>query len=87
MVAFARKNATKKGLYPPNVSFVKASLVDRLPIESESVDCILSNCVINLLPWEGKVHIFNEMHRILKKGGRVVLDDVGCIQIAVSQLA
>ena len=76
MIALARKNAAKNGLKPPHVSFVKASLIEPLPIESESVDCILSNCVINLLPLEGKIHIFKEMHRVLKKGGRVVLDDV-----------
>lgn len=76
MIALARKNAGKEGLKPPQVSFVQASLVEPLPIESESVDCILSNCVINLLPSEEKGKLFKEMHRILKKGGRVVLDDV-----------
>src|SRR5258705_233440 len=79
MIALARNNAAKKGLKPPHVSFVQASLVEPLPIESESVDCILSNCVINLLPLEGKAKIFKEMHRILNKGGRVVLDDVNIV--------
>jgi len=76
MIALARKNAATKGLKPPQVAFVQAFLTEPLPIESNSVDCILSNCVINLLPFEGKASLLKEVHRILKPGGRVVLDDV-----------
>ncbi|KAJ6555236.1 S-adenosyl-L-methionine-dependent methyltransferase [Mycena sp. CBHHK59/15] len=76
MVKRARENAKKRGLFPPQVSFIECSLTERLPIESNSVDCVLSNCVINLLPQSGKNDIFKEIHRILKPGGRVVLDDI-----------
>jgi len=76
MIARARSNAAAKGLKPPQVAFVKAPLTERLPIESNSVDCILSNCVVNLLPPEGKASLLKEVTRILKPGGRVVLDDV-----------
>ena len=76
MIARARSNATAKGLKPPQVAFVKALLTEPLPIESNSVDCILSNCVVNLLPPEGKASLLKEVTRILKPGGRVVLDDV-----------
>lgn len=76
MINLARKNAAKKGLKPPNVAFVHAVLTEPLPIESNSVDCILSNCVVNLLPFEGKASLLKEIYRILKPGGRVVLDDV-----------
>jgi len=76
MIACARSNAAAKGLKPPQVAFVKALLTERLPIESNSVDCILSNCVVNLLPPEGKASLLKEVTRILKPGGRVVLDDV-----------
>lgn len=76
MINLARKNATKKGLKPPHVAFVKASLVEALPIESDSVDCVLSNCVVNLLQFQGKAHVLREVNRILKLGGRVVLGDV-----------
>ena len=76
MISLARKNAAKKGLNPPQVAFVEALLTEPLPIESNSVDCVLSNCVINLLPMEGKASLLKEVHRILKPGGRVVLDDV-----------
>ncbi|KAJ7260447.1 S-adenosyl-L-methionine-dependent methyltransferase [Mycena haematopus] len=60
----------------PHVSFVQCSLTDTLPIQSNSIDCILSNCVINLLPPSGKSPIFKEIYRVLKPGGRVVLDDI-----------
>lgn len=76
MISLARNNAVKKGLNPPHVAFVESLLTEALPIESNSVDCVLSNCVINLLPMEGKASLLKEVHRILKPGGRVVLDDV-----------
>lgn len=76
MIALARKNAALKGFKPPQVAFVQTSLTESLPIESNSVDCILSNCVVNLLPMEGKANLLKEVYRILKSGGRVVIDDV-----------
>ncbi|KJA16548.1 hypothetical protein HYPSUDRAFT_171339 [Hypholoma sublateritium FD-334 SS-4] len=76
MINLARANATKKGLKPPHVAFIKAQLTETLPIESNSVDCILSNCVVNLLPLDGKAALLKEINRILKPGGRIVLDDI-----------
>jgi len=76
MIALARKNAAEKGLKTPQVKFAKAFLTEPLPIESNSVDCVLSNCVINLLPPEGQRLLLKEVNRILKPGGRVVLDEV-----------
>lgn len=76
MINRARLNAQKKSLRPPQVSFVQASLTEPLPIASDSIDCILSNCVVNLLPLSGKAALLKEVYRVLKPGGRVVLDDV-----------
>ncbi|KAG6824624.1 hypothetical protein H0H92_006313 [Tricholoma furcatifolium] len=76
MVDLARRNAKEKGLQPPQASFIHASLSEPLPISSDSVDCVLSNCVINLLPSGGKENILKEVHRVLKPGGRVILDDI-----------
>ena len=76
MISLARKNAAKKGLNPSQVAFVEALLTEPLPIESNSADCVCSNCVINLLPIEGKASLLKEVNRILKPGGRIVFYDV-----------
>ena|ERR1700722_18637600 len=76
MISLARRNAIKQNLKPPQAAFVHASLTEPLPIATCSIDCILSNCVVNLLPLSGKANLFKELFRILKSGGRIVLDDV-----------
>ncbi|KAH7920771.1 NAD(P)-binding protein [Leucogyrophana mollusca] len=76
MIALARRNAARKGLKPPHVAFVQAPLTEPLPIASGTVDCVLSNCVINLLPTTGKAALLKEVWRVLRPGGRVVLDDI-----------
>ncbi|KAF9234733.1 S-adenosyl-L-methionine-dependent methyltransferase [Melanogaster broomeanus] len=76
MISLARRNAVTKGLKPPSVAFVKASLTGDLPVQDDSIDCVLSNCVINLLPPTGKLNLVKEIYRVLKPGGRVVLDDI-----------
>jgi len=71
MVEKAVQNAKAQGIN--NVEFMLAD-IEALPLEDDSTDVIISNCVINLAPDKAKV--FKEAHRILKAGGKMYVSDI-----------
>jgi len=71
MLELARKNQAKMGVQ--NVEFIKG-YIEAIPLPDNSVDVILSNCVINLS--EDKKKALSEAYRVLKNGGRLTIADI-----------
>jgi len=82
MIQRARRNASQSGL--TNVEFHLAD-VESLPLPDASVDCVISNCVLNLVP--DKARAFAEIFRILKPGGRLAVTDLALKQELPPELA
>ena len=71
MVEKAKSNTKKRGF--TNIEFIQGD-IDNIPLDSNTADVIVSNCVLNLVPY--KKAVFNEIYRVLKPNGHFSISDI-----------
>jgi len=81
MIEKARENVRKGGYH--NIEF-RLGEIENLPVADNSVDVVISNCVINLSP--DKKRVFEETYRVLRPGGRVMVSDIALLKELPSEI-
>eukprot|EP01084_Bolivina_argentea_P125240 221921_1 len=75
----AQRRKERSNLDISNMKFMYSDIEDmKKVIENDSVDCVISNCVVNLVP--NKLKAFKDVYRLLKPGGRICLSDIALKQ-------
>ena len=71
----SRAKSIREKINASNISFIE-SYITKINLPDATANCIISNCVINLVPSREKQSAFHEMYRLLKPKGRIAISDI-----------